>query len=121
MSAKRLLLVEDEALIALFTEEILTDAGYEVVGPASRLEAALDLAATQELDGAVLDVNLDGVAVWPLATLLKDRGVPFIFLTGFGACLAAPAGLRDVPCVSKPFKEEVLLNTLAGICGSVCT
>ena len=121
MSAKRLLLVEDEALIALLTEETLNEAGYEVVGPASRLEAALDLAAREPLDGAVLDVNLDGVAVWPVATLLRERGVPFIFLTGFGNCLSAPGDLKDVPCVGKPFKEEMLLDTLAGVCGSVCT
>ncbi|MFL5281472.1 MAG: response regulator [Rhodopila sp.] len=121
MSAKRLLLVEDEALIALFTEETLTDAGYEVVGPAHRLEAALDLAAREALDGAVLDVNLEGVAVWPAAALLRERGVPFIFLTGFGACLAAPANLQDVPCVGKPFKEQVLLDTLAGVVGTVGT
>jgi DNA-binding response OmpR family regulator len=59
-----------------YTEETLTDAGYDVVGPADRLEAALDLAANEALDGAVLDVNLDGVAVWPLATLLRKRGIP---------------------------------------------
>jgi DNA-binding response OmpR family regulator len=121
MSAKRVLLVEDEALIALYIEETLTDAGYDVVGPADRLEAALDLAANEALDGAVLDVNLDGVAVWPLATLLRERGIPFIFLTGFGGGLSPPADCRDAPCVGKPFKEDVLLETLAGICGSVCT
>jgi DNA-binding response OmpR family regulator len=120
MSTKRILLVEDEALIALYTEETLTDAGYEVVGPADRLETALKLAADEALDAAVLDVNLDGVAVWPVATLLQERGIPFLFLSGFGGGLSAPANCSDVPCVSKPFKDDVLLDTLAGVCGSMC-
>jgi len=120
MSAKRILLVEDEALIALYTEETLLDAGYEVVGPAHRLEAAQELAQTEALDGAVLDVNLDGVAVWPVAAQLQARGTPFIFLSGFGSSLAAPPNFRDVPCVSKPFRADVLPKTLANVCGSMC-
>ncbi len=117
MTSKRVLLVEDEALIALYTAETLTDAGYDVVGPADRLESALALAETEQLDAAVLDVNLAGIQVWPVANVLHQRGVPFVLLTGFGSSIEVPATCRAAQRLDKPFNETVLLNALQTIVG----
>lgn len=113
ISTVRVLLVEDEALIAMFTAGALRKAGYEVVGPADRLEPALELAAKELLNAAVLDVNVAGVAIWPVANVLHSRGVPFIFVSGFGKNLATPSFCQNVPFLSKPVKVPVLLNALA--------
>ena len=82
-----------------------------VVGPASRLEEAVDLARTADLDCAVLDVNLGGQPIFPLADLLREKGAPFAFATGYG-----DAGLRDVdrgtPVLQKPFREGDLARVL---------
>ena len=96
MKSSRILLVEDEALIAMDTEDALVDAGYAVVGPADRLDTALALARAAPIDAAVLDVNLAGSMVWPVATALQQRGIPYVLLTGFGAYLDAPAEHRAV-------------------------
>lgn len=114
MSDKRILLVEDEVLIALDTSDILAGAGYEVVGPAVRVETAVAMAASERLAGAVLDVNLAGSYVWPAARELQQRGVPFVFLTGFGAALDVPAPFASVPRLAKPIDAPSILTTLAG-------
>jgi DNA-binding response OmpR family regulator len=100
--AARLLVVEDEMLVALSLEDQLADAGYEVVGPAFSLDEAMRLAESEPLDGAVLDINLAGEKAYPVADLLARRGVPFVYVTGFGQ-----AGLRDAdrgrPMLQKPY------------------
>lgn len=99
--AARLLVVEDEPLVALALEDQLADAGYEVVGPAFSLQEALRLAESEALDGAVLDINLAGEKVYPVADLLAKRDVPFVYVTGFGQ-----AGMRASdegrPLLQKP-------------------
>ena len=81
----RILVVEDEAIIAMLVEEIVLDFGSEVVGPAARMEEALRLTSDASLDAAILDVNVGGAVVYPVADLLRARGVPIIFATGYGA------------------------------------
>lgn len=107
----RVLVVEDEMMVSMLIEDMLADLGCTVVGPASRLEEAMDLAGSAELDCAVLDVNLGGQPIFPLADQLRERGAPFAFATGYG-----DAGLREVdrgtPVLQKPFREGDLARVL---------
>ncbi len=112
MGAKRILLVDDEALVALAAEDVLTEAGYVVVGPVSRVERALPLAESAEIDAAVLDVNLAGVYVWPVAEALTARKIPFVLLTGFGKGLDAPRCCSRTPILAKPLRGPDLLAAL---------
>jgi CheY-like chemotaxis protein len=107
----RVLVVEDEMMVSMLIEDMLSDLGCAVVGPASRLDEAMQLAREAELDCAVLDVNLGGQPIFPLADLLREMGAPFAFATGYG-----DAGLRDVdrgsPVLQKPFREADLARVL---------
>ena len=107
----RVLVVEDEMMVSMLIEDMLTDLGCTIIGPASRLDEALQLAREAELDCAVLDVNLGGQPIFPLADLLREKGAPFAFATGYG-----DAGLRDVdkgsPVLQKPFREADLARVL---------
>jgi PAS domain S-box-containing protein len=119
---RRILLVEDEALIALQAEAALTAAGCAVVGPAARVADAFDLFYAQEVDAALLDINVAGESVSGLADLLAAKGVPFAFCTGYGDVSTLPAGHRSAPRIAKPFTLEQLLdvfNQLSGEPGSV--
>jgi CheY-like chemotaxis protein len=111
LAGLRVLVVEDEMMVSMLIEDMLTDLGCSVIGPASRLDEAFELAKTSDLDCAVLDVNLGGQPIFPLADLLRERGRPFAFATGYG-----DAGLRDVdkgtPVLQKPFREGDLARVL---------
>lgn len=111
---RRVLLVEDEALIALDAQYVLEQAGYTVVGPALTLDDAVRLAA-EPLDSALLDVSLAGRLVWPAADELMRRRVPFALLTGFGAALDVPVRFRGAPLLGKPIDAPLLIETLAGL------
>ena len=107
----RVLVVEDEMMVSMLIEDMLTDMGCTVMGPAARLDEAIELTMSSEIDCAVLDVNLGGQPIFPLADLLRERGCPFAFATGYG-----DAGLRDVdrgtPVLQKPFREGDLARVL---------
>jgi CheY-like chemotaxis protein len=111
LAGLRVLVVEDEMMVSMLIEDMLDDLGCKVVGPASRLDEALALAGEAELDCAVLDVNLGGQSIFPLADFLRAKGAPFAFATGYG-----DAGLRDVdkgsPVLQKPFRETDLARVL---------
>ena len=111
LAGLRVLVVEDEMMVSMLIEDMLDDLGCTVVGPASRLDEALALAGEAELDCAVLDVNLGGQSIFPLADFLRAKGAPFAFATGYG-----DAGLRDVdkgsPVLQKPFRETDLARVL---------
>jgi CheY-like chemotaxis protein len=111
LSGLRILVVEDEAAISLLLEDMLLELGCEVVGPAGRLTAALDLADSETFDLAILDVNVAGESIYPLVETLEKRNVPFIFSTGYGS-----AGIKDVyrdrPVVQKPFAQHDLRQSL---------
>lgn len=99
----RVLIVEDEMLVAMNIEDMLLDLGHEVAGIASRLAPALALAKEGEFDLALLDVNLAGEASFPIAAILRDRGVPFLFATGYGA-KGIIEEFRSSTVLQKPFR-----------------
>ena len=90
LSGLRILVVEDEAAISLLLEDMLLDFGCEVIGPAARLAAALDAVSKEQVDLAILDVNVAGEPIYPVAEALAQRSIPFVFSTGYGS-----AGIRD--------------------------
>ncbi|HEY0834592.1 MAG TPA: response regulator [Azospirillum sp.] len=112
LSGLRVLLVEDEAMVAMMLEDMLGDFGCEIVGPAASVAAALDLAAREGIDGAILDVNVGGETIYPVAEALSARGVPFVFTTGYGAA-DIDRRFADAPAVQKPFSMGALRDALA--------
>ena len=111
LEGRRILVVEDEFLIAMEVEELLRALGAQVVGPFGRLEPALKAVREEELHGAVLDVRLDGETSEPVAAVLVSRGVPVLLTTGFERD-QLPPGLRHLPRLRKPFGEKDLREML---------
>jgi CheY-like chemotaxis protein len=111
LNGLRILVVEDEAAISLLLEDMLLDFGCEVVGPAARLSAALDAVSREQVDLAILDVNVAGEPIYPVAEALAKREIPFVFSTGYGS-----AGIRDTfrdrPVLQKPFAQHDLKQKL---------
>ena len=103
----RLLLVEDEALVGMMMKDTLTELGFEVVGPYSTMKAATAAVNSEHFDGAILDVNLAGELVYPLADVVAQRGVPFVFVTGYGAD-GIDRRYSDVPILQKPIERQKL-------------
>jgi len=117
LKGRRLLLVEDEAMVAMMLEDMLTDLGCDVVGPAGTVARALELAQSEPtISGAILDVNVGGEPIYPVAEALKARGVPFVFITGYGSA-DIDGRFADAPTVQKPFSMPVLSDTLAKVIG----
>jgi CheY-like chemotaxis protein len=112
----RVLVVEDEPLVAMDIAAVLRRAGAVVLGPAHRLEPALGLAAKEALDGALLDINVAGASVFPVADALAARGVPFMFLTGYEPEILPPAH-RDRPFYRKPYTGARLVRAVAKVLG----
>jgi len=109
---RRILVVEDEFLIRMLLEDMLVDLGYDLVGVAGRVDEALELAKTKDFDLAILDVNLDGRDVYPVADLITKRGLPFMFVTGYGG-RGLPDAYRGRPTLQKPFQLDELKRMLA--------
>jgi CheY-like chemotaxis protein len=110
-SNARILVVEDEALIAMDLQALLEDAGYRVIGPANSSAAALALIEADEPDVALLDVNLGRSDAFGVASILTERKTQVIFLTGHTAHKLPPAH-RHLPLVSKPYLPQVLLEAV---------
>ena len=108
----RVLVVEDESLVAMLIEDMLSDMGYEVVAVAARFDQALEAARTIGADLAILDLNLAGTRTDAVAEVLRARGIPFMFATGYGAA-GVTAEWSHVPVVQKPFQESDLSRALA--------
>lgn len=108
----RILVVEDEILIALALQDILTDLGFDVVGPAHRREDALILAEEATISGALLDINLHGKMVYPVVDLLTRRGVPIALCTGYASAGVIPARYAGLPRIDKPFDTDALKATI---------
>ncbi len=104
----RVLVVEDEALISMLLESALEDAGCVVVGPYARLDEALEAAVSGGFDVALLDVNLGGEKVFPVAELLSGRNIPFLLMSGYGES-ATPPEHAGWPTFGKPFSTDDLL------------
>jgi CheY-like chemotaxis protein len=111
-TSARILVVEDEFLIRMLLEEMLTDLGHSVAGVAGSLADALAQAKDCDCDVAMLDVNLDGAEVFPVADILAKRKIPFVFVTGYGD-LTLPASYENRPTLQKPFQVEELNKALA--------
>ena len=108
----RVLVVEDEFMIAMLIEEALADHRCLVVGPINNLSDAVDAARHGTVDIAILDVNLSGEKVYPVAELLDQRGIPFVLLSGYGGD-AIPADRPAWRVCSKPFRRNNLIAILA--------
>jgi ActR/RegA family two-component response regulator len=114
LQGRRLLVVEDDGLIAADFAYVLEERGVEVIGPAGTVAEALRLIQAEEVfDGAVLDINLGDEMVYPVADELTRRGVPFVFTSGYSA-LVMPTAHADVPRMEKPVDTVALARLLAG-------
>src|SRR5690606_37453024 len=98
----------------LYLEDLIADQGHEPVGPAMRLEQAMTLAREEALDAALLDVNLGDAKSFAAAEILRERGVPFVFLTGYGAG-GLPEEWRSSPTLEKPFEPHHLAAALKNL------
>ena len=114
--APRILVAEDEFLVALETETVLAQLGCDVVGPANTFKQAEAMARTEEFDAAIVDVNLRGIEIYPVAEIIAARGIPFAFATGFSAEGVAPAH-RGRPRLQKPFHEDQMREILRALLG----
>jgi CheY-like chemotaxis protein len=112
LDGRRILVVEDESLVAMLIETILEDMGCAVIGPASSIDEALKMVADDaDIDGALLDVNVAGREVFPVADALKARAVPFVFSTGYGEG-GLPDHWRGQATIQKPFTEQTIRDAL---------
>ena len=110
----RVLIVEDEYFLADDMAQVLERLGAHVVGPVQTPAKALALLADEPVDAAILDINLKGQMVFPVADALREQGVPFVFATGYDETVI-PEAYKDVPRWEKPFKPEDLAKTLPGL------
>jgi len=101
---RKILLVEDEALVAMMVEDLLEDLGCEMADNPVRLDEAVAAARTGDFDMALLDLSLAGVHTYPVADILTERGIPFAFLTGYRSGDIEPA-YRETPILAKPFRR----------------
>ena len=108
-------LVEDEVMIRMMVADMLEELGHSIAGEAGEISHAIKLAQSTEFELAILDVNVNGHMITPVAELIKARNLPFIFATGYGAA-GVPAEYRDQPTLQKPFLieklEEMIHRTL---------
>lgn len=112
LAGRRVILVEDEILVALLLEDMLEEIGCQVVGVASSVEEALALAATADAEVALLDVNIAGELVYPVAERLQERCIPIVFSTGYESS-ALPERWRSCPILNKPYGVKQLKSALS--------
>jgi CheY-like chemotaxis protein len=112
-----ILLVEDNFLLAEVTKDLLEQSGCRVVGPAGRLESGMRLARQEQLDAAILDIDLQGELSFAIAEVLRDRGVPFMFVTGYADPGIVPSSLGRAARLDKPVADDQLIGSLAELCG----
>jgi DNA-binding response OmpR family regulator len=113
-SGLRVLVVEDESMIAMLLEVMLADFGCEMIGPVGRVGKALAMAQREPLDIAILDVNVNGEEVYPVAAALARRGIPFVFVTGYSKHRLRPP-YDDRPMLQKPFRRRDVYAVLAEV------
>src|SRR5271170_992258 len=111
---RRIFVVEDETMIRMLLEDMLSDIGYTMTAEAGSLDEAIDLASRAEFDIAILDVNLNGRPITPVAEILVRRGRPFVFATGYGQH-GVPDAFRAYPTLQKPFQSEALMSALRAV------
>jgi CheY-like chemotaxis protein len=116
MTAKRpqggsVFLVEDEVMIRMMVADMLVELGYSIAAEAGEISEAIRLAQSTDFDLAILDVNVNGKVISPVADLIKARNRPFIFATGYGSS-GLPEEYRDRPSLQKPFQIETLARVI---------
>ena len=116
MAKPRILILDDEPLIAMMLQDCLVDLGCEAVGPAYTVEAALALLEGDVVDGAILDVKLAGADSYPVALALQRRSIPFVFATGQGADGIDPR-FKSAAILSKPFDFKAVQAAIAALTG----
>ena len=112
VAGRRVLVVEDSPLIATVLEDMLTDMGCKVVGPTGNMAFAVDLARTEEMDAAIIDLNIRGGKVYPVAEVLRERGVPFLLASGY-ADWTLREDFKDRPRLTKPYTAQIVEEQLA--------
>ena len=111
----RFMVVDDEIIVALDLEYMLTDLGHQVVETASRVDRAIEIARHCDIDMAILDINVRGTLSFPIAEILRDRGVPVIFASGYGH-KGLIAEFRDAHILTKPFGVDALAQMVEKAC-----
>lgn len=111
LERKKVLVVEDEALLAMSLQDMLTDMGAHTVGPALSIEKALRLAEEGEFDVALLDLNLSGRSSYQVADIVRERAVPYVFVTGYGK--VDTGHHAAAPMIQKPFQPEQIKAALS--------
>ena len=111
LSGRSVFLVEDEVMIRMMVADMLEELGYKVAAEAGDITEALRLADATQFDIAILDVNVNGKVISPVADLIKAKGCPFIFATGYGSS-GLPEQYRDRPALQKPFQLDALAKTI---------
>jgi CheY-like chemotaxis protein len=109
--SRRVLVVEDELMIRMLLQDMLADLGHTIAAETGRIEEALALAKKGEFDVAILDVNLNGQPVTPVVEVLIERGMPFVFATGYGQ-RGVPEPYRQTPTLQKPFQADALAQAI---------
>ncbi|MCA0304542.1 MAG: response regulator [Proteobacteria bacterium] len=119
LDGQRILVVEDNFMLAELTRDLLEESGCQVVGPVGHLEEGLAHARVAPLDGAILDINLHGELSFAIAEVLSRRGVPFLFVTGYQDLGMVPLALRAAPRLDKPVANERLIEAAVAAFGRV--
>ena len=112
VSGAKILVVEDNYLLAEVVCDFVTECGMQPIGPATGLDRGLVYAREAPLDGAILDINLDGRLSFPICSVLMQRGIPFCFLTAHGDLSLVPQQFRAMPLVSKPFESKEMRGAI---------
>ncbi|HEX7789172.1 MAG TPA: response regulator [Afipia sp.] len=110
-SRTSILLVEDEVMIRMMVADMLEELGYKIAGEAGDIDEGVRLVQSTDFDIAILDVNVNGKVITPVAEAIQLRGLPFVFATGYGA-QGLPEKFRDRPTLQKPFQIETLARTI---------
>ncbi len=116
LAERRVLVVEDSPLIATVLEDMLQDLGCTVVGPIGNMAFALDLAKTEAMDAAIIDLNIRGGKVYPVAEILRDRNIPFLLASGY-ADWTLREDFKDRPRLTKPYSAELVEQKLLKLLG----
>ena len=111
LEGRRILIVEDSPVVAEACEDMLRDMGCVIVGPATNMAAALQLAAEEPLDAALVDINIRGGKAFPVLSILADRGIPFLLASGY-ADWSMPEEWQERPRLPKPFSPNLLRESL---------
>ena len=114
LAGARILIVEDDILVSMLVESALADLGCVTLGPVCSVADAVALARTECLSAALLDVNLAGESVYPVADALERRGIPFVFVTGYSRS-ELPPPYDGAPALEKPFDEAMLIEAIRSL------